>query len=352
MKNYGGLSMKQKAVYLLIITIVLVFFPAQVLANEKQSDICVYPILPGSQEWDELGTVENKKASCKIPEEKLRIMTDSELINAVVDYPFLADIFACDDYLIPVKELMVECDALRELSKRQGAVCFIMDFIKSNYTDDNRIITDIEEYKLEALMIILSYNESFSSKLEDSDIDFINYQSHMVRIKYSGEGLRIAYVYTPNGTPIICDTRDCSHANPDYHSDLDDAFVSAYGVYLISEGSCRYNCHSYAWYNPSIYNSLWMYNPSAYMSDGSYYSVLDDMSSSSTYVNSGDRICYGSTSGPAHSAIVYSYSSSSPLSSRYVKSKWGNAGVFGHTLTNVPSEYWYSGYYASAWRIA
>ncbi len=344
--------MKQKLVVFMIVVFSLMCCQVSIMADSGESDRCAYLIRPGSPEWDSLETVDAKKSVCSISEEILLNMTDEELLEAVVDYPFLIDIFLCDDYSIPVRKLFEECDALRELSSRPKATSVLLGFVEINYDNDNRIVSDIEEFKLEAIMIILSYSDVFSPNLTNSDLDFINNHSHMVRIEDDGNGLRIAYVYTPNGSQVICHTYSCSHSDPDFHSDLDDYAVSTYGVTLISGGSCRYNCHSYAWYSTSTNNTLWIDNPSAYMSDGSYDPVQYDMYSSSSSVGCGDKICYGSSSGPAHSAIVASSASSTWLCNRYVKSKWGQAGVFGHSLSNVPSYYWDNGSYASAWTLS
>lgn len=343
--------MIRKTAIFLIAVFILTICPLQTMADIRINGKSFYSVLPGTPEWDNLGTVEAKKEACSISAEKLLSMTNEELVYAIVDYPFLIDIFLCDDYSIPVNTLFKECDALVELTNRREAVNQLMSFLRNSYDDNNNIVVDIYEFKLEAIMVLLSYSDKLSKDLTDSDVDFINSQSHMVRIKKSDNGLRIAYVYTPNGTQVVCETYTCSHSQSSFHSDMDNSAVLVYGVTLISGGSCRYNCHSYAWYSSSTSNTMWINNPSAYMSDGSYYCVLSNMSSNSSSVYSGDKICYGNNSSPAHSAIVSSSSSSTALSNRYVKSKWGNAGVFSHTLSNVPSEYWYHGYYASAWRL-
>lgn len=77
------------------------------------------------------------------------------------------------------------------------------------------------------------------------------------------------------------------------------------------------------------------------MSDGSYTKILSGLSASSLTAASGDIIFYGELSDlfHAHSAIMDSEPSGAPLAARTVVSKWGRAGVFQHTLANVPGEY-------------
>ena len=84
-----------------------------------------YLIKPGTEEWKELGTVQNKIEACRIPEETLEQMSNSELIEAVLEYPFLLDICLVGldtPGTHHAAECIYEgCDALRELlSRRDG----------------------------------------------------------------------------------------------------------------------------------------------------------------------------------------------------------------------------------------
>lgn len=84
-----------------------------------------YLIKPGTEEWKQLGTVQNKIEACRIPEETLEQMSNAELIEAILDYPFLVDLFLSGKPGEPsrtaVKSVYEGCDALRELlSRRDG----------------------------------------------------------------------------------------------------------------------------------------------------------------------------------------------------------------------------------------
>lgn len=84
-----------------------------------------YLIKPGTEEWVKLGTVQNKREACRIPEETLKQMSNDELIEAVLEYPFLVDIYVFGMEGEPVrtaaKSVYEGCDALRELlSRRDG----------------------------------------------------------------------------------------------------------------------------------------------------------------------------------------------------------------------------------------
>lgn len=85
-----------------------------------------YLIKPGTEEWVKLGTVQNKREACRIPEETLKRMSNDELIEAIMEYPFLVDIYLFGPEGEPLRtaaqSVYEGCDALRELlSRRDGA---------------------------------------------------------------------------------------------------------------------------------------------------------------------------------------------------------------------------------------
>lgn len=81
-----------------------------------------YLIKPGTEEWKELGTVQNKMEACRIPEETLKQMSNAELIEAVLEYPFLVNIFFfgldTPGTHHAAEGVYEGCDALRELLSR------------------------------------------------------------------------------------------------------------------------------------------------------------------------------------------------------------------------------------------
>ena len=84
-----------------------------------------YLIKPGTEEWVKLGTVQNKREALRIPEETLKQMSNEELIEATMEYPFLVDIYVFGTEGEPLRSAVNSvyegCDALRELlSRRDG----------------------------------------------------------------------------------------------------------------------------------------------------------------------------------------------------------------------------------------
>lgn len=77
-----------------------------------------YPIKPGSQAWLELGgTVERVKV-CQIPQDILKDLTTSALVEPCLNFPFFSDLFTSPDYQTGLKNLRTHFNGLEELFNR------------------------------------------------------------------------------------------------------------------------------------------------------------------------------------------------------------------------------------------
>ncbi len=116
-----------------------------------------YLIKPGTEEWMKLGTVENKVEACRIPEETLKQMSNDELIEAVLDYPFLVNIYIFGTQSEAVygvaEDLYEECDALRELLSRRDGEEDLRAFWEKRM--ENPPKDGVEEFENEAIGILL-----------------------------------------------------------------------------------------------------------------------------------------------------------------------------------------------------
>ena len=57
-----------------------------------------FPILPGTQEWIDLGDTLARRRACQVPDEILQHMTTDALLQTVLDYPFLSDMYAFNSF--------------------------------------------------------------------------------------------------------------------------------------------------------------------------------------------------------------------------------------------------------------
>ena len=116
-----------------------------------------YLIKPGTEEWVKLGTVENKKEACRIPEETLKKMTNEELIEAVLDYPFLVDLYVfglqSEAVYGVAEQIYEECDALRELLSRKDGEEDLRAFWEERTKHTPK--DGVEEFENEAIRVLL-----------------------------------------------------------------------------------------------------------------------------------------------------------------------------------------------------
>lgn len=138
------------------------------------------------------------------------------------------------------------------------------------------------------------------------------------------------YVYTPNGTQVYA-----KHYEEELPNDIILVLLSEISYNYpyatrLDMPTQMYNCHSYAWYQSSTTNQLWIPDPSAYITDGSYYEV--------TQPAAGDIICYYTSSGEnIHSGVIVEVETPiEDLSSITVESKWAEAGLYRHTADYCP----------------
>ena len=139
-------------------------------------------------------------------------------------------------------------------------------------------------------------------------------------------------VYTPHHTsvPVIYGYNWADHgitASDAYNEMISqlENYPSAYQVPGFGVNPV-YNCHSYAW----DLSNCWMYDPSAYITDGSYIGTYPIVNCKVTYTNS----AYNSVLPIIHSGVV-TLAGTTP-SNIYVVSKWGYGGLISHTVLDCP----------------
>ena len=95
--------------------------------------------------------------------------------------------------------------------------------------------------------------------------------------------------------------------------------------------SVKYNCHSYAWYNIHSDNIYWIDDPTLFVNSAQLIATQKKgWKKLPQGVSNWNRVTFSHKNELTHSAIVY-------VSGKYMlMSKWGNAGVFKHTIKKCP----------------
>lgn len=286
-----------KKALLLLLLFTLLLSNAVVFAGVHED--VIYELTPNDEEWAKLNTIDEMIEACRISDDTLKKMTTEELLNAVLNFPLIVNLYLYDDEEVGLKELSLQSDAYRELLKREDA----------NKTITAKLI-NIEKNRTELNVLDeLVLKTIYSDKNMGSNLQ--NYRSNNV-------------VYTPSGSAVDVVIRG-EELSSSQITAINNRTISSYPqATFVSGSTTNYNCHSYAWYSTSSNNVNWMDDPCKYMSDGSYSQVSSPLLASRMYYSVGN-----------HSALIYD-ANSNVLSNATVKSKWGMGPVMIHQASYGP----------------
>ena len=209
-----------------------------------------YPVTRDSVEWHNFQTREERLAACHVDDEILQNMTTPALVETVLDYPMLSDLYVYDTLEEGIDAISRDFSGIRELEKRDDALVYLQSRAVTR-ADEN---ADITNMRAECLMEYLGETVSLSSEV-------------------SAYATRTS-VKTPKGTSVSAykDMTWSDHGTSKAavlvaQKDIEKTYTNATRIADISP---TYNCHSYAWYSQSTSNRYWINDPSSYMEDGSY----------------------------------------------------------------------------------
>lgn len=95
----------------------------------------VYPIQPGTEEWAKLDSFDAKIAACKVDPELMNSMTTEALLETVLDYPPLINLYAYTDMQQAIGVVSKNFDGLQILRDREDTAECIQKAIDAG-TDD------------------------------------------------------------------------------------------------------------------------------------------------------------------------------------------------------------------------
>ena len=95
----------------------------------------VYPIQPGAEEWAKLDSLDAKIAVCKVEPELMDSMTTEALLETVLNYPLLPNIYAFGSAELGIGSVSGYFEGLQMLRDRENAAECIQKAIDAG-TDD------------------------------------------------------------------------------------------------------------------------------------------------------------------------------------------------------------------------
>ncbi len=288
--------------------------------QQVNEDVCIYtidtpyecPVEVGTDEWKTLSVSEKYNLSY-VDSEVAKHMTTDALLQTVVNYPFISEIYCYDSVNEGIEIVRDSYPPLNEFLGRDDATDVIFSHI--NLVSENEIKSD-EEYKWFVTNRLLKYLRA-DTENEITPTYFID----------PSTGERADQITTPKGSFIIV------YANltwDDHDLTYEEAYSisiemeKSYGVEMIREPSPSYNCHSYAWYSVKSNNPYWLNSPEKYIRDGSYVPSAGSAGRKITYemLNVAPHLRY------VHSGIVNADGT--------ITSKWGCLGLFSHKIADCP----------------
>lgn len=296
-------------IFAIVFTLGINSFAYTSIENDKYTvnEAYKYTITKNSEEWRSLSSKEARIAACKVSEDVLNSMTTDALIETIVSYPLLVDMFAYDTLDVGIKYVSEHFKGIVILEKRSDAVTSLTKYVAEKSKNDSK--------QKETL-----YAEKVLEYLRKTNIS-----TSEARATYS-------YVYTLNGSSVQV-INNLTWADHDLtaseasiiQQDFCDTYTNAI---VIRDENPAYNCHSYAWYSTGSTNTKWMNDPSAYMEDGSYSSHITPAAWDKIFWSNSNSIY-------DHSGIIYSIGGGvqNPVT---VTSKWGAFGLFRHRTNDCP----------------
>ena len=291
-----------------------------------------YPAVPGTKEWESLGSTQKRKESCMVSKDILSNMTTDALIETIVTYPFFTDVNAFETLDMGLEALRAEFGGVDELLTRTDAYERTIAFIEN-------ICPEYLNVKSEEDWDNLMNNFDKKNKTKFDILHLINAGTLLKILSENGKVTMRSGVYTttdirtPNESYVGA-TKGYTWLDHGVYSGqaevINDNFCSVYDTAIsIDPISPSYNCHSYAWYSQSTSNEYWISGDDIYpyLEDGSYSPVLTPSLAL--------KVVYRNANGFAGHSARYSYYNTF-IQKSFVVSKWGYYGVFYHELTDCP----------------
>lgn len=127
-----------------ILAIILGILYVQTLAPIDQP--YEYPITQSDPEWPSLSTSE-KKSLCQIETSVLRRLTTPALLETVLNYPYLIDVFAWGDMSIGIETLAANFKGMKELLARADLERSLEDYCNTHFS--HNIAYQVAEYLMQ-----------------------------------------------------------------------------------------------------------------------------------------------------------------------------------------------------------
>ena len=159
----------------------------------------IYPVLPGTKEWNDLGSLEKRIEACRVPDEILASMSTPALVETVITYPFFNSLYSYDKLEWGIDALNNKFSGFQELLKREDAYECTIEIINricpGFYEIDNTDWNVVEPILKEKNETNYGLTELINADWIIKVMDYLNKTTEVTRY-YS------VYVMTPAGSMV------------------------------------------------------------------------------------------------------------------------------------------------------
>lgn len=134
-----------------------------------------YPVKPGTREWANFKTGEERLNACQIPIEVLSKLTTGALVETCMNYPLALEYLLSNDERMAISFMIENFNGLKELSRRTDGTIALLDVYKkiSNINDQSGKSQAIVADPLSCgFLELLLVNDVFLEKLRDEDLKY------------------------------------------------------------------------------------------------------------------------------------------------------------------------------------
>ena len=135
-----------KKIFYLIVLMSGLYANAQTTSN----DVYDFSIKQGSKEWKAIEDIDARIAFLQIPDTILSEISTDGLLEICLRFPYLTDIFFCDNYQKGFETLTKEFNGFQELLSRQDLIDVLLKKYKALYVDIEKIspLNEVEKGRL------------------------------------------------------------------------------------------------------------------------------------------------------------------------------------------------------------
>ncbi len=176
--------------------IILLLFVIPILSFAQEKVTWDYPVKPGTKEWENFNSYQERINAYNIPEDLIKTISTSELVKSCLNYPELRLIFTRNNIQLGYNYIKSKFNGFRELETRKDAGLELLKIYKSYKPGSfNKNSSDLEigRYIVKFTYIeLLMAQTEILNKFSSSDINELltqankNYKIKKNLLKYYG----------------------------------------------------------------------------------------------------------------------------------------------------------------------